>query len=196
MNIPAFFEAADYLVGGAICLVEMTQTCRPAAINHDQRVSINTGCNRRRQGNLFSSARYYPYVHPWEWHFKSSSGLRYCNTRVERSADVWTGVIGQYGVGDVNDNGRPIRLLLIGKYAERRLLLITNTTFRMKGKHKTSWMHPRSKHWRLFDYVITPTGSFWDIHEKLLQLGDKRLPNDPISWNLGFLSSFRCQKKM
>ena len=38
--------------------------------------------------------------------------------------------------------------------AEHRLL-ITNTTFRMKNKHKTSWMHPRSKHWHLLDYVIT-----------------------------------------
>ena len=33
-------------------------------------------------------------------------------------------------------------------------LLITNTTFRLKDKHKTSWIHPRSKHWHLLDYVI------------------------------------------
>ena len=72
------------------------------------------------------------------------------NARVGRSADVWTGVIGRHGVGNVNDNV----ILLLSKCAEHRLL-ITNTTFRMKDKHKTSWMHPRSKHWHLIDYVIT-----------------------------------------
>ena len=59
-------------------------------------------------------------------------------------------MIGRHGVGNVNDNG----ILLLSKYAEHRLLM-TNTTFRMKDKHKTSWMHPRSKHWHLIDYVIT-----------------------------------------
>ena len=68
---------------------------------------------------------------------------------VGRSADVWTGVIGRHGVGNVNENG----ILLLSKSAEHRLL-ITNTTFRLKDKHKTSWMHPRSKHWHLLDYSL------------------------------------------
>ena len=72
------------------------------------------------------------------------------NAREGRSADVWTGVIGRHGVGNVNDNG----ILLLSKCAEHRLL-ITNTTFRMKDKHNTSWMHPRSKYWHLIDYVNT-----------------------------------------
>lgn len=33
-------------------------------------------------------------------------------------------------------------------------LTITNTLFQLKNKHKTSWMHPRSKHWHLIDYII------------------------------------------
>ncbi|KAI0233313.1 hypothetical protein LSAT2_016415, partial [Lamellibrachia satsuma] len=59
-------------------------------------------------------------------------------------------VIGRHGVGNINDNG----VLLLSKCAEHELL-ITNTTFRMKYKFKTSWVHPRSKHWHLIDYVIT-----------------------------------------
>ena len=33
-------------------------------------------------------------------------------------------------------------------------LLITNTVFRLPTRRKTTWMHPRSKHWHLIDYVI------------------------------------------
>ena len=39
------------------------------------------------------------------------------------------------------------------KCAEHELL-ITNTVFRLPTRKKTSWMHPRSKHWHLIDYVI------------------------------------------
>ena len=39
------------------------------------------------------------------------------NSRVGRSADVWTVVIGRHGVGNVNDNG----ILLLSKCAEHRL---------------------------------------------------------------------------
>ena len=32
--------------------------------------------------------------------------------------------------------------------------MITNTVFRLPTCRKTTWMHPRSKHWHLIDYVI------------------------------------------
>ena len=34
-------------------------------------------------------------------------------------------------------------------------LVITNTIFVHKEHHKVTWMHPRSRHWHLLDYVIT-----------------------------------------
>ena len=56
-------------------------------------------------------------------------------------------MIGSEGVG--NSNG----LLLLRKCAEHELL-ITNTVFRLPTHRKTTWIHPRSKHWHLIDYVI------------------------------------------
>ena len=44
-------------------------------------------------------------------------------------------------------------LLLLRKCTEHDLL-ITNTVFRLPNRNKTYWMHPRSKHWHLIDYVI------------------------------------------
>ena len=72
-----------------------------------------------------------------------------CNARVGRNHDIWHGVIGLHGVGNVNSSG--LRLLYV--YSELGLA-ITNTLFQLRDMHKTSWMHPRSKHWHLIDYVI------------------------------------------
>ena len=57
-------------------------------------------------------------------------------------------MIGSEGVGKCNSNG-----LLLRKCAEHELL-ITNIVFRLPTRRKTTWTHPRSKHWHLFDYVI------------------------------------------
>ena len=71
------------------------------------------------------------------------------NARVGRDAEVWEGVIGRNGVGNMNSNG--LRLLTL---CAQHDLSITNTLFRMRNCLKTSWMHPRSKHWHLIDYII------------------------------------------
>ena len=62
---------------------------------------------------------------------------------------IWKDVLGQHGVGKLNENG--LRLLTL--CSEYRLV-ITNTLFQLKNKFKTSWQHPRSKHWHLLDYII------------------------------------------
>ena len=75
--------------------------------------------------------------------------LRDFSARVGTDHPTWEGVIGSEGVGKCNSN----RLLLLRKCAEHELL-ITNTVFRLPTRRKTTWMHPRSKHWHLIDYVI------------------------------------------
>ncbi|XP_042591969.1 uncharacterized protein LOC109084930 [Cyprinus carpio] len=71
------------------------------------------------------------------------------NARVGSEHMVWSKVIGQHGVGKMNRNG----LRLLSLCAEHQLV-ITNTIFQMKNRLKTTWQHPRSKHWHLLDYVI------------------------------------------
>ena len=71
------------------------------------------------------------------------------NARVGSDYVSWDGAIGKFGVGKCNSNG----LLLLQTCAEYGLL-ITNTVFRLPTRNRTSWMHPRSKHWHLIDYVL------------------------------------------
>lgn len=71
------------------------------------------------------------------------------NARIGVDSQVWRGTIGKDGVGKINSNGT----LLLSKCAEFNLF-VTNTMFRQKNKYKTTWQHPRSKHWHLIDYII------------------------------------------
>lgn len=71
------------------------------------------------------------------------------NARVGRQAELWPGVVGSNGIGNINLNGE----LLLSKCAEHDLT-ITNTQFRQRNKYKGTWRHPRSGHWHLIDYVI------------------------------------------
>ena len=40
---------------------------------------------------------------------------------------------------------------------------MTTTLFQLKHKHKTTWMHPRSKHWHLLDYVLVKAVDLQDV---------------------------------
>ena len=80
------------------------------------------------------------------------------NARVGFDNVSWDGVIGEYGVGHCNSNG----LLLLQTCAEHELLII-NTVFRLPTRNRTSWMHPRSKHWHLIDYVVVKKRDRQDV---------------------------------
>ena len=71
------------------------------------------------------------------------------NARVGRDHETWERVIGHHDIGSENANGS----LLLNMCAEHQLT-ITNTLYQQANKYKASWMHPRSKHWHLIDYVI------------------------------------------
>ncbi|XP_047112328.1 craniofacial development protein 2-like [Schistocerca piceifrons] len=80
------------------------------------------------------------------------------NVRVGNDFSAWNGVLGRHGIGKCNSNG----LDLLTLCAEFELCL-TNTYFRLPEKYKTTWMHPRSKHWHLLDYVIVRKKDLGDV---------------------------------
>ncbi|KAL8568569.1 hypothetical protein ACOMHN_058505 [Nucella lapillus] len=71
------------------------------------------------------------------------------NARVGTNHQAWDRIIGKHGVCKCNSNG----LLLLILCASHDLA-ITNTMFRLPTRKKTTWMHPRSRHWHVIDYVI------------------------------------------
>ncbi|CAH2215770.1 jg5032, partial [Pararge aegeria aegeria] len=80
------------------------------------------------------------------------------NARVGTEYEAWKDVLGQHGIGKCNTNG----ISLLTLCAEFNLT-ITNTFFRLPEKYKTSWMHPRSKHWHLLDYIIVRRKDVKDV---------------------------------
>ena len=81
------------------------------------------------------------------------------NARVGQDWDKWPDVMGKHGIGTCNPNGE----LLLALCTEFNLT-ITNTLFKQKIERKTTWMHPRSKHWHMIDYIITRQTDKMDFH--------------------------------
>ena len=61
------------------------------------------------------------------------------NARIGREYDKWPSNLGKYGIGKCNSNDE----LLLALYTEVDMI-VTNTMFKQKNAHKTTWTHPRS----------------------------------------------------
>ena len=71
------------------------------------------------------------------------------NARVGTDYMSWENIIGRHGVGSMNSNGQML-LSLCSEFD----LSITNTLFQQANHLKTTWKHPRSKHYHLIDYIV------------------------------------------
>ena len=80
------------------------------------------------------------------------------NARIVRENDKWPSALGRYGIGKCNSNAE----LLLALFTEFNLI-VTNTIFKQKEVHKTTWMHPRSRHGHMIDFIITRCRDKMDI---------------------------------
>ena len=81
------------------------------------------------------------------------------NARVGCNADLWKVVLGKHCIGKRNDSG-----LLFLEFCTELQYTITNTLFQQKKSHKTTWMHPRSKHWHQLNFILVRQR---DVHDVL-----------------------------
>ena len=79
--------------------------------------------------------------------------------RVGTDRAMWPNVFGQHSVGNPNRNGS----LLLSLCAAHELC-ITNTLFQQGDKYKTTWMHPRCKHWHMLYYFIVRHRDMMDVN--------------------------------
>ena len=88
------------------------------------------------------------------------------NARVGNDYASWENVIGKHGVGRENSNGT-----LLLSLCSQNDLIITNTIYQQATRHKTTWMHPRTKEWHMIDYVITRQRDVRDVHHTRAMCG-------------------------
>ena len=90
------------------------------------------------------------------------------NARVGRDSQLWKGVLGKHGLGNCNDNGR-----MLLQFCSQHQLTITNTLFQQQDRFKTTWRHPRSKHWHLLDYILVRQRDARDaVHTRVMPSAD------------------------
>ena len=90
------------------------------------------------------------------------------NARVGKNYGIWHGVIGHHGVGNMNSSGLRLRSL-----CSELGLAISSTFFPLRDMHKTSWMHPMTKHWHLIDYVIVSRRGLNEVQTTLAMRGEE-----------------------
>ena len=80
------------------------------------------------------------------------------HARIGREIDKWPSALGKYWIGKCYSNGE----LLLALCTEFDLI-VTNTMFKQKDAHKTTWTHPRSRHGHMIDFIITRCRDKMDI---------------------------------
>ena len=79
------------------------------------------------------------------------------NARVGCDHETWD-ALGKFGLGKMNSNG----LHLLQLCTEFKLA-IGNTFSHQKDTHKATWIHPRSKHGHILDYLIIRKRDLQDV---------------------------------
>jgi len=67
----------------------------------------------------------------------------------KRKSHVTDSSVGPFTIDTHNDNAS--RLI---DFCEINNIIISNTFFKHKLVHRTSWMHPRNKMWHMIDYTL------------------------------------------
>ena len=98
---------------------------------------------------------------------------------------------GQTWDWEINSNDE----LLLALCSEFELLM-TNTVFKQKDERKTTWMHPRSRHWHMIDFIIMHEVSGSDGHPQYpSHAWSKLLDRSPdADVKIGFQNTTKAQQ--
>ena len=80
------------------------------------------------------------------------------NARIGRENDKWPSVVGKYEIVKCNSNG-DLLLALCTEFD----LIVTNTMFKQKDAHKTTWTHPCYRHGHMIYFINTRCRDKMDI---------------------------------
>lgn len=71
------------------------------------------------------------------------------NARVGCDWELWPNVLGKHGIGKMNSSG-----LILLEFCTQNRFTVMGSKFQLRNQFKSTWQHPRSKHWHQLDHVI------------------------------------------
>ena len=112
------------------------------------------------------------------------------NARIGRQTYKWPLVMDKHGIRKCNSNCE----LLLALCSEFEII-VTNTMFKQNDCRKTTWMHPRSRHWHMINFIITRCRDKMDIHSTRAMRGANGLDRSPdAEVKSGFQNTTKAQQ--
>ncbi|XP_017687220.1 PREDICTED: uncharacterized protein LOC108505570 [Lepidothrix coronata] len=87
-----------------------------------------------------------------------------------------------------------VKFTFTRKATSENMVPVTHSFGQQKNSLKTTWMHPRSKHWHLIDYVLVRRRDVCDVHTRVMPSAECQTDHRLVRCKLNLILKFRPKR--